>query len=339
TKGIFAPSLPTKYGSFREFLKDKRAEFSYGFDYSQKKLDKLADFLDEHSLIRVRRNVDAQRQDFTESLLLDLADPSSRLSRRLGLSESERENLSSIISRTHVSRDTLLMLAENLDQYRRAAFWEYIQALYYLIGGRWNNSDPLVHPRLIPVYKDKFARSLGAYEPRLFSSVLKGIGLRPDLLDELSIRDIIQLREESSVKEFRRKYFEVINEARKGVILSPEKTEFLQTVTLEEIVLDLIDRKLADEYKRINLHSKIKRIWSLSSFATTIISAGVSLMSSNPFAIGTTIISGAASIINTFTSLSDPLIDRLFRTSGTEFITFATQIIELEAQRLKDRTG
>lgn len=228
------------------------------------------------------------------------------------------------------------MIAESLDQQRRTVFLEYTQALYYLIGGRWNNCDPLVHPRLIPAYKDKFARALGTYEPRLFSLVLKGIGIRQDLLDTLSMRDVIQLREERPVKNFRRKYFEIVDEARKGMSPLSEKADFLQSTSLEEIVLSLIDRKLADEYRRITLHSKIKQIWSLTSFATTIISAVASIVSSNPFAIGATVISGAASVINTFTGLTDPLIDRLFRTSGTEFITFATQMIEFEAQRSRD---
>lgn len=340
TEGIFALSLPTKYGDFREFLKEKRAEFSYGFDYSQKRLDKLADFLNEHSRVRIRRDVDAQRQDFTESFLRDLADPLSRLSKRLKLSESEREELSSVISRIRVSRDVLAMVAEKFDYQRRVAFLEYVQALYYLVGGRWNNSDPLVNPRLVPVYKDKFARLLGTYEPRLFSLILKGIGLREDLLDSFSIQDVIQLREESSVKGFREKYFEIINEARKGAIPSSNAVEFLQNEALEETIMGLIDRKLADEYRRIALHSKIKRVWSLASFGTTLISLLASILSSNPLAVGATIISGAASAINTFTGLADPLIDRLFRINGTEFITFATQMIEFEARRPRgSKTG
>jgi hypothetical protein len=338
TKGIFVPSLPTKFDSFAEFLREKRAEFSYSFDYSKKGLDKLADFLDEHSRFRIRRDVDAQRQDFTESLLQDLNNPDSRLSQNLRLSENERESLTSLINQAPLSRDILALVAEKLDQRRRLIFLEHIQALYYLMGSRWNNSDPLVHPRLISVYEDKFARAFGAYDPRLFSLVLKSLGLRQDLIDSLPLRDVIQLREEASVKNFRRKYFEIIDEARRGII-SPSKADaFLQNESLEEIVLDLVDRKLAEEHRKISLHYKIKRIWSLTSFATTIISALASVVSVSPFTLGATIVSGTATAINTFTGLTDPLIDSLFRTKGTEFITFASQMITFEARRTKTPT-
>jgi hypothetical protein len=56
TKGIFVPSLPTKFDSFAEFLREKRAEFSYSFDYSKKGLDKLADFLAVYTCSGCRLN-------------------------------------------------------------------------------------------------------------------------------------------------------------------------------------------------------------------------------------------------------------------------------------------
>jgi len=335
TSGVFALSLPSKFPNFQEFLRAKREEFSYGFDYSSKRLDRLAEFLDEHCRCKVRRDVDAMRQDFTQSLLSDLNDPLSRLSQKLNLPDSDREALVFAISQSPVSRDRLIFLAEKLDPQRRIAFLEHIQALYCLSGARGNNSDPLVHPRIIPFYEDKFSKSLGAYDPRLFSAVLKGIGLRQDLLDHLSLKEVLELREETPVKKFRSKYLRLISDARKGIPLSAEA--LVSGETLEAAIMSLLDRKLYEEFRKVQLHSRIKQIWSLTSFATTLLSAIASTVSLNPLTLGATVVSGAISALNTFTGLTDPLIDHLFRTSGTEFIVFATHIVEYEAKREKKR--
>jgi hypothetical protein len=341
SKGIFAPSLPTKFDSFSEFLKDKRNEITFDFNYSSKRLDRLAELLDEYSRYRVRRDVDAMRQHLTESLLRDLNDTSSGLSRSLNLSESERQSLTEAIKTTFVSRDTLFILADRLSQRQRSVFLNHIQALYCLVGAKGNNSEPLVHPALIYVYRDKFTRLLGAYDPNLFYLVLEALGIRKDLLDSLSLREIIQLREESPVKKFRTKYHDLINEARTGKVVTSDSLTSLQTETLEEAVLSLLDKKLAEEYRKVSTHRKVKQIWSVASFSTTLISTILGILGSplSPLSLGIATAAGLAGAINTFTGLTDPLIDHLFRTSGTEFILFATRMVEHEAEKLRSTSN
>lgn len=342
SKRIFLPSMGLGVTSFRDLIQAKQADPAFYFDYGSSQLQEIAASLDESLDMVVIRDSGAQSAEFQQSLIADLLEDNSPLIRRMRIGKSTRRELAERIGELpKLSRDDIAVFSKRLSRRAQRALLRHSNALYYLFGGRWNASDPEVHPSSIPIYEDQFNRALSRYSERLFAAVIRGLGLSQDLLDTLGIKQIIELRDEEPVKRFRKAYLALVDESRCGHSdmvkklvgdSTQEEPVRLQDKTLEESVVEAIGTRVALERAHLGKHERIKRWWSLTSFATTLLSAigGIVVPEAVGAAAAVGTIAGTAGVINTFTGLTDPLIDYLFRLQPNEFVLFAAHMVQSE---------
>jgi len=346
-KSIFTVSVRRGETGFRDHVLSRRDESSFYFDYHNPALEAAVEALDDALHTAVVRNHTVQSAAFQRSVISDLLNNNSSLAKRMRIGVSTRYELAHQIGRlAQLSRDDIAILSQPLSERARRALIKHTNALYYLCGARWNESDPEVHPTSVPIYQDTFDRSISRYSERLFGAVFRGLGLRQDLLDKLSIQDVIQLRDDETVRRFRQAYLNLLDEVRTGQM---EKVEELMEAsasgepirlddrTLESSVLEALGRKALAEHERIEKRDRIKRLWTLTSFSTSLISAISSLVA--PPVAGVAAVAGGVSalagMINMFTGLTEPLIDYLFKLQPTEFLLFSAHLIQSRKSTLE----
>jgi len=319
TKQIIIPSLPSQFSTVSEYVKARFSSFART-SLEQHRLFTVSEFLDENASKLIWRNDQEMRSFYKQSLLRDLRDPTSLLSRSLGLSSSELEALIENISSIEpMSRESSFELANKLDLEKRTTFILYLQTLYCITGSLGNNSPPLLNPRLVPFLHDRVARIPQEHDPNLFSEILESIGIAQAVLDRIPLQEIPGLSRENEVRRFRNKYHALIDKARKG--LTKVVGDEFAPQALQDILVDLVGKELKKERRIL----KAKNIWAFSSFATALISSGVALVTGSHLASATSVISGTVSLLDTIFDLADPIISRVFDTK-TEFITFSATL-------------
>lgn len=319
--GVICPSLPEQFSTVSEYVRYKYRQSS---KYSKYQLYTVAEFLDGNARSFVLRNDVAMRQYYKYRLIKDLANPNSLLSRSLKLSPGDVESLIlEVWNIEPMSREASLALAEKLPRGQEQMFTKYLQGLYCITGSLGNNSAPMLHPSVLPFLEENIARIANKYNPNLFYSIAKRIGISEFILDNIPLSEAVDLHNDVAVKRFRKKYFELIEQARKGLLQT--FGEPIEGETLQEVLLDLVDKKMSEEYKSLRTQQKVERIWTFLSFATSIMSSGIALLSGNPTFIGLAGASNLLNILDSVMNITDPLLSKMLDTQ-TEFVAFSSRL-------------
>lgn len=323
-KGIVVASLPEQFTSFNEYVREKYIRSPYfSFRVRQYDLYMAADFLEEHSLAVILRNDKAMRDYYKYSLIKDLSSQDSLLSRSLQLSPSDIDGLLMEIYRMEpMSREASFALADRLGP-KKPVFIAYLQALYCITGSMGNNSDPLLHPSILPFLKDRIARLSGRYNPELFSFLAKRVGISEAILDRIPLSDFAALSKEKAIQNFRKKFSNIIEQARKG--LAETLGESYEEETLQTVVLDILDKEVEKELEKVKRRTRTKHLWRIASFSTRLLASGLSIVTGNPMTPELATILGAVNVLDTLFNVTDPLLDEILK-QRTEFVGFSSYI-------------
>jgi len=327
-EGIIIPSLPEQFTSFGEYIQEKYIKSGSSQFHSrvnQYELYVAADFLGKHSRAIILRNDKAMRDYYKYSLIKDLSNQDSLLSRSLQLPSNNVNDLLNEIYRIEpMSRESAFALAERLGP-KKSIFIAYLQSLYCITGSRGNNSDPMLHPSILPFLKDRIARVSSQYDPRVFSFLAKKIGISEVILDRIPLSDFAALSKQRAIKNFRKKLSNIIEQARKGLVET--LGEEYEEETFQNVILDVLGKEIAEETERMKRSIMIKRIWRIASFSTTLLAAGLSTATGDPIASRLATVSGTVNVLDTLFNITDPLLDEILK-QGTEIIGFSSYIRE-----------
>lgn len=322
-EGIVILSLPEQFTSVNEYVREKYRGFQFLTQVRQYDLYMAADFLGEHCRAIILRNDKAMRDYYKYSLIKDLSSPDSLLSRSLQLSPSTIDELLTEVYRIEpMSREAAFSLAEGLGQ-RKSVFITYLQALYCITGSRGNNSDPLLHPSILPFLKDKIARVSSQYNPHLFSFFSKKVGISEAILDRIPLSDFVTLSKQRAIRKFRKKFSSIVEQARKGLVQT--LGDNFEEETLQTVILDILGKEVEREVEKVERITRIKRLWKIASFSTTLLASGLSIVAGSPITSELAIISGAVNVLDTLFNITDPLLDEILK-QGTELVGFSSYI-------------
>ena len=331
--GIILPALRDSCRDFHDFVEQKRMEPAEGKSYG-KQGQEIAHFLQATADAAVSWRLQATREDFKASLLRDLSTPASLISTGLGLSDEQHATLlRRLDALENISRGAIIQATRDYQGTVQSQLTHYVDLNYYLAGASAVESDPVVGT-LQDVWftRDKVERAPSAYEQLdsdidLFTEFLMAMDMSADVLSDLTDKDIVKLRRDSVVREFRQSYGTIVENVRRS-LPEPASSSYDAKQLAQEAkqimgsyVRDKLRRELASEQSARNTARAIR----ISGFVTALVSLlSLPLLPPPLQAVG-----AATGAVGTALQLADPLLQRiLVEPKRGELILFATRLHE-----------
>jgi hypothetical protein len=323
--GVVVPALREGCQDFFDYVRLKREEGDPHFRGDPYKLEELADFLSQHSRQAVLWTAEPVSEAFRDNLVRDLLDDRSVLRRKLiGVDTSSlREFVQKLGSTSFLTREIVADLATEYLGRKRGVLLKYASILYYLWGAACLESEPVLHAKAFEWGKQKLLASskdlVRTNEVPLFRGALGEFGISSQVLEKLTIPMILDLRKEETSMLFRDKWHRIVEQAKGGGNISSDVAEY---ENFREKVMEMLGQAIGSEKKRSRGFGRGRRILSVGSFITSIITGLVT----DP-AIG------LAAFLLQLASF-DPLLAALERKlGGTEISLFCTELQRRAFQR------
>lgn len=333
--GIILPALRDTCRDFQDFIEHKQLEYERVGAYKGKQGQAVANFLQVTAEATVSWELQATREAFKASLLRDLSAPDSLLHKELSLSKEQQEALLARLSAIEtISREEVTEVTQGLPDTVQSQLFHYVDLNYYLAGASAVESDPVVGTlEDVQHVRDKIERAASVSEQlgsdtRLFRELLTSLYVSADILGDLTDRDIIKLRQDSVIGEFRRCYRTIIENVRRSLPELTGLTDDMKRLAHEakQIMGSYIREELRRELAREQSARKIAQAIQISGYATALISL-LSLPLLPPSLQAVAQVSGA---MGTALQLADPLLQKiLVEPKRGELILFAARLLEL----------
>jgi len=331
--GIILPALRDTCRDFQDFKEQKQVEQAEGKYYGKKGWE-IAHFLQAITNTVVSWRLQITREDFKASLLRDLSAPSSLICRELGLSEEQhRSLLMQLRALENISREGIVQATQHFPDTVQSQLAHYVDINYYIAGASAVESDPVFATlQDVRFTRDKVERASNSYERlefdiELFRELLVSLDVSADMLSKLTDRDIVNLRQDSVLKEFRHCYSTIIENVRQAL---PEPTASVYDAKrlaqeAKQIMGSYVRDKLRQELASEQSLRKIVRAIQISGFVT----AFVSLLSHPLLPPPLETVSGVTGAVGTALQLADPLLQKvLVEPKRGELVLFAARLHE-----------
>jgi len=258
---VVVPALRSDFRGFESFLDAKVAEGKEAEKYSGSTSREMAQMLDSETALSVRWQVDQTSEWFKKRLLSDLTEKGSLLNSWLRRANVDvpPDLISQISDSPRLSRQDVYLLAKNTgnkDIWKAVS--EYADFLYYLSGARAVRSEGVLpQENLIDFSLSDMTQGrthLSELEVffKIFVDLVKAVThthVPVDLLDALSVDDILDLHHIAVDDRFVEKYNAIQVKTKEGltiqdperlVLLMEELAEFEQSLHTEyQAALDL----------------------------------------------------------------------------------------------------
>ncbi len=354
---VIVPALRSDFSGFESFLDAKVAEGKEAEKYSGSTSREMAQMLDSETALSVRWQVDQTSEWFKKRLLSDLTEKGSLFNSWLRRANVDvpLDLISRISDSPRLSRQDVYLLAKNTGNKNLwEAVSEYADFLYYLSGARAVCSEGVLpQENLIDFTFSDMATGrthLSELEVffKIFVDLVKAIThthVPVDLLDALSIDDILDLHHLAVDDRFVEKYNAIQVRTKEGLALSdPERLVFLMTELAEfeqslhseyQAALDLElprylrNLKAAKTQKVANATGKLLvPLWGNLDGAKEILVSGLDLIGRKKLndAVGNRVRKG----MNTF----DRLLDRTQTEAKPILIEFVRQVQKRYADKV-----
>lgn len=282
----------------------------------------VADLIDENASSVILWEPNEAIESYRQSLVQDLRNRSSTLRTKLiGLKNTSiLKAAEEIESGKFLSRDIVNKIANKYLGKKYKSLIRHSNFMYYLWGATNLYCDPVLRQEefyygkaklnyLMEIAngftkKEKKDRVL-SNEVDALKETFEMVGVIRSILDRIPMSQIIKLREETEAKRFRKKWRQLVIEAKKigemnGVDdMSKER----------EALLELIRSEVKREHVKKKTYSQSKSILSIGSFVTS----GIATILGGPILGGASMISGMLGI--------DPLISEMEKRIGGKEIT------------------
>jgi hypothetical protein len=331
--GAIVVALRNSCRDFRDFLEQKQSEEPKR-SYKGKESEEKTVFLQNNTNRIVSWKVSITQGAFKESFLRDLYELKMNIDFEDNFSEKLYNTfLEEVASLETISRPVVNSLTENLPPSIRSQVLHYIDLNYYLSGASAVESDPVVGSlKDVHFVESKINRAVSmrdalSSDVELFSELMSSLNMPRDILRQLSDKNIMELREDRLLKQFRAKYHQLVEDVRLAVP-SSDSTQSVKALS-EEIKRYM--RSYAREALRSNLANeqtarKIAKVIQVTGYATAL----VSLMSMPLLPDPLQLVAGVSGALGTTLQLSDPLLQKtLVEPKRGELILFATKAREL----------
>ena len=278
---------------------------------------KISQFLNDHCPYVIPWNPCGSEVSFKNCLINSIEDSNSTIRRILrGIDKKCLQQVKhEIEDQERVTRSILDQIFTNYSPPpKKQLIMREISIAYYIIGAYDLKSRPALHPDLFSHYQ-KCLEPIGVKSTNsklvdsAFSSLLKQYEfISSDILDELSVQQLINIRHSQVISEFRKKWWGIIDDA-----VINDTGSFKDT---ERSVYELISNELRSEKKKNRDYRKFKKAIG----AASLVVSGMSLI---PFPLLSILSFGLSAL--SFSSITDPLFEK---NAGVEFTTLTRRIID-----------
>lgn len=267
SEGVIVPALRAEFTGFEGFLDSKLSEGRESAQYEGDTRREMAQMLDSQVALAVKWEVDQASEWFKERLLSDMTDDQSLL--RSCLRKSGSLIPSSLVSRIsevpRLSRSDVYFAAkETGDKNLWHIVCEYADFVYYLSGARAVCSEGILPQENLMDFS--LSDLLGGHTNlsdmevffKIFVDLVKAATnthFPVDLLDALSIDDVLDLHCVAVENRFVEKYNTIQEKTKEGLAIhDPERLVLL----MEE--LEQFEQQLHEEY-RAAIEKELPRYW------------------------------------------------------------------------------
>ena len=278
SQGIIVPALRSEFRGFEEFLSSKLSEGKESALYEGDARREMAKMLDSQVALAVRWEVNATTGWFKERMISDIADEKSLV--RSCLRESgvviPLALIPQIEAFPRLSRQDLYTLAKNTGNKRLwQVLCEYADFIYYLSGARAVASEGILpQENLMDFSLSDLAGGRTALTDmevffKVFVDLVKAatqVRFPVDLLDSLTIDDVLDLHSVAVEERFVEKYNMVQAKTKAGIAVhDPERLVLLMT-ELEQYERDLHAEYRAAIWKELPRYLRDRKETALARF-------------------------------------------------------------------------
>jgi hypothetical protein len=323
---VVVPNLRVGCRDYRDYVELKLLqERDPGFIIQGDKLKEIAAFLDSAVPTVATWEAKDTRRRYLQTLLGDLCDGSPLRRKLKGEKKLSLERFTKAlaeVSEIEISRQKVFQLADEHLARRRDVMKKHANLLYYLSGA--SILDHVLHPTALELARARYtpiasAINLRLGEETLFTRYLEYTGLSRHLVSPISIADLLDLRNTSEGRAFRKAWQKVIGAKPRPSTTNAGLDSTGSFATLEDLLQTIIRR----EYKRQDVVKQVRTSLSIASFVFGVVTGAVS----NP-------ILGLAGLGVGLITL-DPLIDKVVECSGAfDFTLFASRLQRLAVKVL-----
>jgi hypothetical protein len=325
-QGIIIPALRSSVNSFVNYVEQTKlgSDSKEVSDYLRR-----AGNLDDTTSAVVSWDLEELTGRFRSSFLTDIDDSNSLLRQIMTGSASEISEFIKVVANPNAvfSRPlTVQALRDHLNQHDKRVVFRWFNVMYHLVGAAAVNSNLLAEASDFNQLQNKLARSarVDVDDFLVLREIFSTLGLSFDLFSKLTAHDIIELRKESSVREFRKSYNEILNrvwlskEVRQSQlsILSGAESNAIRTIK------KYIDEELQVQVRRERLIEKTRLGIKIFSFASAVASFVPATLLPPPYNLAFTV----PAIFGGVLGLSDPFLDHLLSRWRGEMIVFGQEI-------------
>ncbi|MBI1929075.1 hypothetical protein HYR99_33120 [Candidatus Poribacteria bacterium] len=325
-EGIIVPALRDECDSFKELVRIKQ-ENPQSERFYDKYENEIGSLLDDNTLKVVKWNAPVTSEEFKESLIKII--DSSNFRKKLAVN---KESVDALIEHLTVGGSLSRSIVEQAikllpEGKRRDRVRNLVNLSYYLSGAYAVQCDPVVHHNDLYGLWDKFQiapkipsnQYTSFYNDiELFKRFLKDFAVDESVLIRLDADTILEIRNESITKSFRRAYVTVISEAAKGRLSNESVDRYNE---MKDSLLRLMDEAASQNMTRRQIQtrkaSKIIKTASVSSLITGIASF-----------VPLPEVSLPAGLIGLALWFVDPLVGKFYKSRKSEFAIFADTIRE-----------
>ncbi len=272
SEGVIVPALRTEFTGFQEFLESKQAKEKESFLYEGSIRREMAQMLDSNVVITLKLEADQASEWFKERLLSDLADEQSLL--RFCLRKRGAIVPSTLIERIGATprlsrQDVYVAAKETKDKNLWFVLCDYADFIYYLSGARvvWAEGilpqENLMDFSLSDLAGGRTRLSETEVFFKIFIDLVKSATRTHfplDLLDALSIDDILDLHHVAVEERFVEKYNLIQEKTKAGLTIHDPERLVLLMEELEQFEYQLhADYQAEIEKELPNYLRKLKR--------------------------------------------------------------------------------
>jgi hypothetical protein len=311
-EGIIVPAIPEGCESFESYYKARIQDPLFlkigrlGTGDPRAKLD----LLENHSKYVMSFDEASMMGNFVKSLANDISSLVEEKDRDLVL---QTFNDMWTIRREHFLRSFAWLPKDKLE-----AFGEYLDLLYYLQGGVYNNIDLSIHPSYLPSIRTRLVKALPETKlPReydIFRETINVLSLSQDILLSVHPEKMLDLRGDPAVRRFLDKLEKLYEGLRHSHLDQVSEFENLRTEVNEAIMSEL-----SSEVRTFRKFRNTKKIMRGFAYVTGLLSF---------FGLGP-VLGPATGLVATASAyrLVDPFLDEVWKRVGNCEMIFFTQVL------------
>jgi len=276
SKKALLVSISEKYASCGDLAKDQTSDAIPPWNPDNERFPGVHDrakLLDDLFPFGITWRSADQSIRFRQLLLTHLEDSQSPLRRNLVAFPSKAvgavvKQLSGVEDFT---RGTLLNATSGLQARHRRTIMRYGDCYYYLSGALFKDAFPLMHARAASLLREQvlYARKRAASPPlpeEMWRAFMDEWGVLPDMLADLSLLTVLELRRESVGRAVRSTYRRLLVSARQGVATASAIFDFAEA---QKRLLALLTSELVAQQRKHTKWESRQRWLSNASWVTS----------------------------------------------------------------------